>query len=351
MAMRISRTRIDLDDNTLQKPVLKDYGETLTTGTGTTDLDLVLGNVFEITMDGNLTFTFSNPPASGTAGSFTLILIQDGTGSRLATWPDSVDWTGGTNPTLTTTASAVDILTFITTDGGTTWLGFLAGADFLTPTATSSFTASAVDTTDASSYTFSSQAIGAADSTRIVVVGIATGDANVGSPTINSVTVGGSSATAVIEQAALVRSKCAIYQRAIASGTTADIVVNLSGSAYGCGIGLWRMVGANSTVADTAADTAATNSSELLSTTIDVPANGVLIGVATAQSSSGDPTFTWSEITERYEIGEWAGGGGDRGTSGASLDYATTQTGITVTCDQTNGNIYEGAMVLASWGP
>tara|TARA_Y100000031_G_scaffold132948_1_gene154404 strand:+ start:5916 stop:6830 length:915 start_codon:yes stop_codon:yes gene_type:complete len=132
MAMRISRTRIDLDDKTLQKPVFKDYGETLMTGTGTTTLNLELGNTFEITMDGNLTFTFSNPPASGTAGNFTLILIQDGTGSRLVTWPASVDWAGGNAPTLTTTANAVDILTFITTDGGTTWLGFSAGADFKT---------------------------------------------------------------------------------------------------------------------------------------------------------------------------------------------------------------------------
>ena len=129
MAMRISRTRIDLDDKTLQKPVLKDYGETLTTGTGTTTLNLELGNVFEITMDGNLSFTFSNPPASGTAGSFTLVLKQDGTGSRTATWPAAVDWAGGTAPTLTTTASAVDVLAFITTDGGTRWYGFTGGLD------------------------------------------------------------------------------------------------------------------------------------------------------------------------------------------------------------------------------
>ena len=130
--MRISANRIDMDDKTLQKPVLKDYSETLTSANSSTSytVDLSLGNTFKITMTGNCTFTFSNPPASGTTGSFTLILIQDGTGSRTATWPGSVDWAGGTAPTLTTTlTTGTDILTFITTDAGTIWYGFAAGAD------------------------------------------------------------------------------------------------------------------------------------------------------------------------------------------------------------------------------
>lgn len=123
---------IKLADNILERPVLKDYGETGVSASSTTTytVDLTSGNVFDITLTGNCTFTFSNPPATGTGGSFTLILTQDGTGSRTATWPASVDWAGGTAPTLTTTATTgVDVLTFITVDAGTTWLGFLAGAD------------------------------------------------------------------------------------------------------------------------------------------------------------------------------------------------------------------------------
>ena len=74
------------------------------------------------------TFTFSNPIASDDSTSFTLILTQDGTGSRAVTWPASVDWAGGTAPTLTTTATTgVDILTFMTVNAGTTWYGFVAG--------------------------------------------------------------------------------------------------------------------------------------------------------------------------------------------------------------------------------
>jgi hypothetical protein len=111
---------------------LKDYSETaVVANTGTTyTIDLENGNVFNLTLTGNCTYTFSNPPASGSAGAFTLIQNQDGAGSRTVTWPASVEWAGGSAPTITSTASSTDVFTFITTDGGTTWYGFTGGQDF-----------------------------------------------------------------------------------------------------------------------------------------------------------------------------------------------------------------------------
>ena len=128
MVYRISVNRIDIDDKEIRKPVFKDYGEAVnaigSVGGGTQDIDLELGNVVTATVDTSATtFTFSNPPASGTGGSFTLILTNGG--SQTVNWPASVDWAGGTAPTLT--AAGVDVLTFITTDGGTIWYGFAAG--------------------------------------------------------------------------------------------------------------------------------------------------------------------------------------------------------------------------------
>ncbi len=120
-------------DQIISAPVLKDVGETcVANGTsGSTDtIDLTDGNVHNVTLTANCTFTFSNPPASGTSGSFTLFLNQDGTGSRTATWPGSVKWAGGTAPTLTTTASRTDILVFTTIDAGTIWYGAVSGQDF-----------------------------------------------------------------------------------------------------------------------------------------------------------------------------------------------------------------------------
>ena len=120
-------------DQIVQKPVLRDIGETTVANatSGSTDtIDLEDGNVHNVTLTANCTFTFSNPPASGTSGTFTLFLNQDGTGSRTATWPGSVKWAGGTAPTLTTTASRTDILVFTTIDAGTIWYGAVSGQDF-----------------------------------------------------------------------------------------------------------------------------------------------------------------------------------------------------------------------------
>jgi hypothetical protein len=84
----------------------------------------------------NTTFTFSNPPASGTAYGFTLKIVQDASASGYTvTWPTSVKWptldvSAGTGaPVLTSTASAVDQFVFYTHDGGTTWYGFTVGKD------------------------------------------------------------------------------------------------------------------------------------------------------------------------------------------------------------------------------
>lgn len=72
-------------------------------------IDWGLSNKQKSTLTGNCTFTFTAPSGSC---SLVLKLVQDATGSRTVTWPASVHWSGGTAPTLTTTASKVDIITF-----------------------------------------------------------------------------------------------------------------------------------------------------------------------------------------------------------------------------------------------
>ncbi len=112
----------------LQNSIIKGYKEEVVvanTGTSYT-IDCSAGNVFKLTMTGNCTFSFSSVPATGKAFSIVIILIQDATGSRLATWPGSINW-GGTTPTLTTTAGKKDFFSLMETDGGTTWDGFVSG--------------------------------------------------------------------------------------------------------------------------------------------------------------------------------------------------------------------------------
>ena len=111
--------------------IVDSYNETygaVTSTTNATTVDCEAGNAFSHTLTENTTFTFSNPPASGTAYSFSIEIIQDASASGFTvTWPASVDWPSGTAPTLTATASAKDVFVFTTRDGGTNWYGFTAG--------------------------------------------------------------------------------------------------------------------------------------------------------------------------------------------------------------------------------
>ena len=105
------------------------YNETYAALSGTSPaVNCETGNSFSLVLSGNSTFTFTNPPASGTAYSFSVEIIQDsGASGYTVTWPSSVDWPAATAPTLTATASAKDIFVFTTRDGGTTFYGFTAG--------------------------------------------------------------------------------------------------------------------------------------------------------------------------------------------------------------------------------
>lgn len=83
------------------------------------DIDLNDGNYFTKTITtGTNTFTFSNPPASGTVGSFVLELTHTG-GS--AEWPTSVKWPADTAPSLT--SGKTHLFLFVTDDGGTRYRG------------------------------------------------------------------------------------------------------------------------------------------------------------------------------------------------------------------------------------
>lgn len=81
------------------------------------DIDCSQGTFFTKTVNGASTFTFSNVPQTR-AYSFVLELTFT---SGTVGWPASVQWPGGTAPTLTT--GKIHLLIFVTDNGGTTWLG------------------------------------------------------------------------------------------------------------------------------------------------------------------------------------------------------------------------------------
>ena len=108
-----------LTNKTLTNPTITNYTETAFSANSSTaiTLDLTNGTVQIITLTGNATITM---PAAGAGKSFIMFLRQDATGSRTVTW-STVNWPGGTAPTITSTASKQDIYSFFS--DGTSWYG------------------------------------------------------------------------------------------------------------------------------------------------------------------------------------------------------------------------------------
>lgn len=113
-----------LSNKTLTNPTVTNYLESVVSignsGTSKT-IDLTNGTVQTVTMTGNCTFTMP----TATAGKSFILIVSTGAGSYTGTFT-SVKWPNNTAPTLTTTASRWDILTFVA--DGTNWYGNSAQA-------------------------------------------------------------------------------------------------------------------------------------------------------------------------------------------------------------------------------
>lgn len=125
---------VSITGGTLSAVKITDYTEPKTAPTissGTLTLNLNDAQVFDVSLNANITtLTISNvDSSSNTVNAFTLIFTMDGT-ARTVTWPAAVKWPGGTGPTLTSTNGKKDVLSFLSPDNGTTWLGFIGGQNF-----------------------------------------------------------------------------------------------------------------------------------------------------------------------------------------------------------------------------
>ena len=96
---------------------------TLTDGATITP-DMKDGNFFTVTLAGNRTLANPSNLAAGQSGCF--FIVQDGTGSRGLTYGSQYDFAGGSAPTLTTTASAVDRIDYVVRTTGSIHCVFTA---------------------------------------------------------------------------------------------------------------------------------------------------------------------------------------------------------------------------------
>lgn len=114
---------------TVLRPVVTREATTVASSTDELTIDVSQCAVADVTLDEDCTVTLSGA-RSGQAFTVTLVLRQDSTGSWEVTWPAGTIWPGGTEPTLSTAAGSVDIVSLTTLDGGTEWLGVEVGLDF-----------------------------------------------------------------------------------------------------------------------------------------------------------------------------------------------------------------------------
>ena len=120
----VSNTPIDFQDQLATRPTLKDYsinGEVLGLLNANTSLNFANANFFSATANANVTISFSNASAANTLSGCVLALTNGG--SKTITW-SNVAWSGNTAPSLT--SNGMDILVFVTYDGGTTVNGMVA---------------------------------------------------------------------------------------------------------------------------------------------------------------------------------------------------------------------------------
>ena len=110
-------TASDIADNLITSAKLN-YTETTLTDQATITWDASTEDVAKVTLGGNRTLA---APSNGTTGQFiSILVIQDGTGSRTITWNAVYEFASDTAPTLTTTADLGDV--FVFRYNGSKWL-------------------------------------------------------------------------------------------------------------------------------------------------------------------------------------------------------------------------------------
>ena len=113
-------TKLPLAGGTVTGALVLDdsVGATITAATSASTITLDLGASVHhsVTLAHNTTFADPSNEVAGQSGS--IIITQDGTGSRTAAWNSAWKWTGGTAPTLSTAASAVDRIDYLVVAAG-----------------------------------------------------------------------------------------------------------------------------------------------------------------------------------------------------------------------------------------
>lgn len=204
------------------------------------------------------------------------------------------------------------------------------------PVSTISFIGTTIKTTNASTFTFSNHALGDAASNRRVVV--TTAHTGGSTATVSAVTIAGTSATKAADSGLDGEFIVTIWYADVATGTTGDIVVAMTGSKGCCGLGVYRVLNGG-TLVDTATDK---NDNTAMTGTITCTSGNVIIATSIVSDSR---TATWSStVTEQFD-------GELEGSSYYSGAMGTSNVGdVTVTATWSGGTSFD-AFAVAAFGP
>ncbi|ELY4635990.1 hypothetical protein SM006_003971 [Cronobacter sakazakii] len=131
-----SKAQIDAKDAALQanidtKVTITQDLLTINNVEDTLELDMSDGKrVFKATLTAPVTqLSVINASGSNLNSQTITMLLTQGTGANKVSWPSNVKWSYGREPVLTFTKDSIDVIQFLSIDGGSTWYGSLLMAD------------------------------------------------------------------------------------------------------------------------------------------------------------------------------------------------------------------------------
>lgn len=114
----------------MQFQTYKETRVTAAISANTLTLNLTSGSYFEVPLNADITtMNINQAQPSASAQGFVLQFTADGT-PRSVTWAASIKWPSATAPTLTSTNGKIDVFGFSSVDGGTSWIGYVAGQNY-----------------------------------------------------------------------------------------------------------------------------------------------------------------------------------------------------------------------------
>lgn len=131
-----SKAQIDAKDAALQanidtKVTITQDLLTINNVEDTLELDMSDGKrVFKATLNAAVTqLSVINASGSNLNSQTITMCLTQGTGANKISWPSNIIWSYGREPVLTFTQNSIDVIQFLTVDGGSTWYGSLLMAD------------------------------------------------------------------------------------------------------------------------------------------------------------------------------------------------------------------------------